>query len=156
MKRGTVISLIFGTVFFLAAFFVMGNRGNPRAIKYVKLGGQSVRVDLALSKEAQEKGLAGKDSLDENEGMLFVFSYPATRYFWMKDMNFPIDIIWLVPSEGGEEKEAKVIYIKKNASPETPLLTFGPDSPSKYVLEVAAGFLDKNNLKEGDSVLFTY
>jgi len=59
-------------------------------------------------------------------------------------MNFPIDMIWI-----GEDM--KVIYIKKNAEPESYPETFGPDANAKYVLEILAGFSDQNNLQVGDS-----
>ena len=79
--------------------------------------------------------------------MLFIFEKPGKYYFWMKDMNFPIDMIWI-----GEDM--RVIYIKKNAQPESFPKTYGPDIDSKYVLEVVAGFSEKNNLKEGDRAEF--
>jgi uncharacterized membrane protein (UPF0127 family) len=81
--------------------------------------------------------------------MLFVFDRPDTYSFWMKDMNFPIDIIWL-------SSDMKVVYTKKNARPELYPEIYIPKEKAKYVLEVVAGFSDKNNLQEGDSVLFTY
>ena len=52
-------------------------------------------ADLATSDVQQTKGLAVKDHLQEKEGMLFVFQKPAQYHFWMKDMKFPIDIIWM-------------------------------------------------------------
>ena len=67
----------------------------------------------------------------------------------MKGMNFPIDIVWIT-------EDMKVIYIKKDAWPESYPETFGPDINAKYILEINAGFSDKNNLKEGDRVLFVY
>ena len=76
----------------------------------------------------------------------------------MKDMNFPIDMIWLAPSVGGDD-DAKVVYIAKDATPASYPSTFGPganDQDALYVIEVPSGFADANNLKVGDSVLFTY
>jgi len=135
-------------------------------IKYVKIAGQEIKVELVLTKEAQKRGLSGRNELKKGEGMLFVFEQPARHYFWMKEMNFPIDIIWL--SEG-----LKVIYVKKDARPASPKLqrgepesylsagevgleTYGPDAEVKYVLEVAAGFSEENNLQIGDKVQFIY
>lgn len=118
-------------------------------IKYAELAGIKIKVELALTQTQQEQGLSGRSELKENEGMLFVFDQPGKYYFWMKGMNFPIDIIWI-----GENK--KIIYIKKNAEPDNYLETYGPDEEVKYVLETLAGFSDKNNLKEGDSVIFLY
>jgi hypothetical protein len=86
-------------------------------------------------------------NLAKNEGMLFVFNHPSQHVFWMKDMNFPIDMIWL-------DENLKIIYFQKNVLPESYPATFGPDQNSLYVLEVNAGFSDKHNLKIGDSLSF--
>ncbi len=122
----------------------------PNNIKQVQIAGQRVRVDVALTSVEQEQGLSGRESLAENTGMLFVFEKPGKYPFWMKDMNFPIDIIWI-----GEDM--KVVYIKKDARPELFPETYGPgadDKEAKYVLEVKSGFADKNNLQIGDTVLY--
>lgn len=119
-------------------------------IKYVKIAGQSIKVDLALTKDAQSMGLSGREGLDSDEGMLFVFKYSLSHPFWMKDMNFPIDIIWI-------SEDLKVVYIKKDARPELYPEIYEPkgeEQYSRYVLEVVSGFSDKNNLKEGDRVEF--
>ncbi len=151
-------------IFFLVGFslihttplplhFTRGGAGERSGnIQYVNIAGQNLKVDLALTEAEQEQGLSGRQSLNENEGMLFVFDTPGKYAFWMKDMNFPLDIIWI-----GENMQ--VVYIKKNALPELYPETYGPglnDGDAKYVLEVTAGFSDKNNLKVGDNVTFTY
>ena len=126
-------------------------------IQSVQIAGQNIKVDLALTPVEQEQGLSGRQSLAENEGMLFVFESPGKYQFWMKDMNFPIDMIWLAPSGDGD-REAQVVYIKKNADPKLYPEIYGPgsnDGEAKYVLEVVSGFSEKNNLKIGDKVLFS-
>jgi uncharacterized membrane protein (UPF0127 family) len=65
----------------------------------------------------------------------------------MKNMNFPIDIIWI-----GED--LRVVYIKKDAKPESYPEAFTPNQDAKYVLEVFSSFSEKNNLKVGDRVEF--
>ncbi len=150
-------------VFFFIIGFFSGNYApknfKPENIKYVKIAGRSIRVDLALTNIARERGLSGREKLDDEEGMLFIFDRSDNYRFWMKDMNFPIDIVWLASSSGEDNENIKVIYIKKDVQPESYPKTYGPDISSsnvRYVLEVVSGFSDKNNLKEGDSVEFTY
>jgi len=118
-------------------------------IQYVELSGIKLKVELALTEAERGQGLSGRSGLNENEGMLFIFDKPGRYSFWMKNMNFAIDMIWI-----GED--SKIIYIKKDAKPENYLETYGPDQDAKYVLEVVSGFSEKNNLREGDKVLFTY
>lgn len=116
-------------------------------IKYVQVAEQVIKIELALTPETQVEGLSGRSILKEDEGMLFVFDKFELHNFWMKEMNFPIDIIWL-------NKNFEIVYIQKNAQPESFPETFGPEKETKYVLEVIAGFCEKNNLKVGDRVEF--
>jgi len=116
--------------------------------KYIKIAGQNIKVDLALTSSEQSQGLGGRSSLGQGQGMLFVFDKIGQYPFWMKDMNFPIDMIWI-----GEDM--KVVYIKKNALPQLYPETYGGEAVAKYILEVSAGFSDKNNLQAGDRVEFT-
>ncbi|MSU44900.1 DUF192 domain-containing protein, partial [Candidatus Nomurabacteria bacterium] len=153
---------IFISILFLVVGFFLINQNiskyNLRDIKEVKIAGQNIKVELVLTKEEKEQGLSGRQGLNNNEGMLFVFEHSGNHPFWMKDMNFPIDIIWLAPFEGEDGENLKVVYIKKNARPESYPETYGPDEDVstlveiKYVLEVVSGFSEKNDLKEGDKV----
>jgi uncharacterized membrane protein (UPF0127 family) len=158
LKKNIFNNFLIIVIFFLVGFFLISNSAKnlkPEDIKYIKIAGVDVKVDLALDDASQVKGLSGRNELGNNEGMLFVFAKPGNYLFWMKDMNFPIDIVWI-----GEN--LSVVYIKKDARPELYPETYGPASPSqggpdqniKYVLEVKNGFSDKNNLKIGDEVQF--
>lgn len=145
--------------FFLAGFFLINQNvreHNLIDIKEVKIAGVSIKVDLAVSLVEHAQGLSGRDTLKEDEGMLFIFDQPAKYSFWMKEMNFPIDIIWFTPSKGGARDDMHVVYIKKNALPESYPESYVSDQDAKYVLEVVAGFSGKNNLQVGDRVYFTY
>ena len=90
------------------------------------------------------QGLSGRDGLGVNEGMLFAFDEPGTHGFWMKDMKFPIDIIWISNSE--------VIYVLSNLNPDSYPTIFSPPEPVSQVLEVKAGTILRLNVVEGDKV----
>jgi uncharacterized membrane protein (UPF0127 family) len=137
----------FFLLFFLIFLFYISQKSGE--IKIVKIAGRDIKVELAQTREIQEKGLSGREGLALNTGMLFVFEKPGKYYFWMKDMKFPIDMIWI-------DEQMKVIFIKKDAKPILPLQNFGPDANSKYVLEVNANFSEENNLQIGDEVKFIY
>lgn len=142
-------------VVILAGFFIINKPLkyaeplNVQTIKYVKITGQNIKVDLAITPSEHEQGLSGRPGLKDDEGMLFVFLQVGKHLFWMKDMFFSIDMIWL-------GADMKVIYIKKDATPASYPTTFGPNQDAKYVLEVISGFSDKNNLKVGDKMEFSY
>ena len=116
----------------------------------IKVGGTTVYVDVADTNESRAKGLSGVPSLEENQGMLFVFQNKTYPKFWMKEMLINLDLIWITDN--------KVIKIHENVpapNPETPLLELERYSPSEavnYVLEVNAGFSAKNGITVGDNV----
>ena len=116
-------------------------------IKYVKIGGVLVKVELAITSEEHEQGLSGRISMKDDEGMLFIFSEPQINYFWMKEMKFPIDIVWI-------DENSQIIFIEKSVQPESYPNSFGPEQKSQYVLEIPAGFSEKNNLQVNDQVEF--
>lgn len=142
--RWFVVLVFIGLVFFLVKSD-FSKKKEAVQIHSVKIADKIIKVDLALTQKEQERGLSGRKSLAENEGMLFVFSKPAENYFWMKDMFFPIDIIWI-------DDNFNIVFIEKNALPESYPETFGPNKKSKYVLELGANFAEKNNLKENERV----
>jgi hypothetical protein len=118
-------------------------------IEYVNIAGRAVKVELAETLEEQSLGLSGRYDLPEGEGMLFIFKTSGEHPFWMKEMNFPIDIIWIA-------EDGRVVYIKDSATPESFPEVYKPNEVAKYVLEVRAGFATENNLKVGDGVEFAY
>jgi len=146
--------ILFAIFLFLVVFFTYNSNfykktsnQNFSEINYIKIRENIVKVDLALTSKEQERGLSGRNELKNGEGMLFIFNKPAKYSFWMKEMNFPIDIIWI-------DEGFSVIYIKKNAEPLSYPEIFYPSLDAKYVLEVPALFSEKNNLEIGDFVKF--
>ncbi len=113
----------------------------------VVVGGKTFTVKVAETRYLLEKGLSGHKPLSSDEGMFFVFQAPQKYGFWMKDMTFAIDIIWL-------DSNYKISHIEKNVKPETYPKVFYPETDSKYVLEVQAGQSEILNLKIGDFVQF--
>jgi uncharacterized membrane protein (UPF0127 family) len=116
----------------------------------VTINGFKLTADLALTNEQIEKGLSVKDKLKENEAMLFVFGESAKRSFWMKDMKFPIDIIWL-------DSDGNVVHIEQNLQPCVSVLictSYSPNIESQYVLETVAGFTQRHNVSVGIDIDF--
>jgi uncharacterized membrane protein (UPF0127 family) len=113
----------------------------------VEIGDKIINVEIANTNAKRELGLSGHAPLADVQGMLFVFDKSGIYPFWMKDMLFPIDIIWI-------SEDFKIVYIEKNAQINSFPNTFGYDKEARYVLEVNAGFSDNNNLKIGDQVKF--
>jgi len=116
----------------------------------VTVNGVELVADVAANNTQRTKGLAVKDHLNENESMLFVFSSAANQAFWMKDMKFPIDIIWM-------DVNKTVIHIEHSLEPCSTIgycQTYNPGADSLYVLETVAGFADRHGVTEGTKMQF--
>jgi uncharacterized membrane protein (UPF0127 family) len=117
----------------------------------VMINGHVIKVEIANTPETRMKGLSGREKLGKDEGMLFVMDEKRYHTFWMADMKFPIDIIWI--------SDNKVIDLTKNASiPVTgeDIPVFKPAVEVDKVLEVNAGYIDANNIQLGDEVGIDY
>lgn len=110
-------------------------------------GSSTYRLSVANSAAAQQKGLGGRRSLPLNQGMLFSFSGSAQRCFWMKDMEFPLDIIWVSANK-------QVVYIQPDALPSSYPETFCPVEPAKYVIELNSGQAKLNHIHVGQALGF--
>lgn len=118
--------------------------------KPLTIGSKEIKVTVARSDEERKNGLSGYKNLGENEGMLFVFPDKSEPAFWMKDMLIAIDIIWIV--DGKIVKIDKNIPVPQAGSPDASLKLYKPGVPISHVLEVNAGFSDKNKIKVGTPI----
>jgi hypothetical protein len=108
----------------------------------------TVKVEIASTPEQRVKGLSGRTSLAENAGLLFLFEKSNSPTFWMKDMRFPIDIIWI--------RDGAVVDIDANVPApqpgENPAARTSPE-PVDAVLELPAGAAAEQKIHVGDPVM---
>lgn len=108
-----------------------------RSIIDWQLEGQPLTVEVVNTPTSITQGLSGRKEL-ATDGMLFVLPEPIEASFWMKDMYFPIDIIWIA--------DEKVVGIERNVQPPTPgtpteeLELFTAPEPVEMVLETNPGW----------------
>lgn len=148
MTKLLALLTICTAVFFVYA--VIQSRKTEQTPK-VAIDGHEINVWVARSNQELSKGLGGVSQMNENQGMIFIFTQKDIHpSFWMKDMLIPLDMIWI--------NDGKVAQIHKDVpppqSPTDNLPLYTPDQPIDYVLEVNAGFSDRNGIEAGDSVEF--
>lgn len=115
----------------------------------MQLGNTRVAATIADNQDARTQGLGDTRSLPQDAGMLFVFQQDDTWQFWMKDMHYNLDIIWLNANKN-------VVTIAQDVAPSTyPQTVYSPTAPARYVLEVNAGFAAKHNITVGEKATFT-
>jgi uncharacterized membrane protein (UPF0127 family) len=103
-------------------------------------------VEIASNDNARARGMMWRDELPEGKGMLFAFPRDEPHSFWMKNTLIPLDIVYL-------DHSGKVTGIVKSAEPRS-LQAVGPDTPSRYVLEVPGGWTDKYSVQTGSTATF--
>jgi uncharacterized membrane protein (UPF0127 family) len=107
-----------------------------------KINGKAFSLEVAKTSEAREKGLSGRSGLKADQGMIFVFDTPDKQCFWMKDMKFPIDILWF-------DSGKKLVYEIRELSPSTYPESFCSPSSAQYVVELPAGTAARLNANNG-------
>lgn len=110
----------------------------------------ALEVEVANTEASRERGLSGRQKMKDSEGFLYVFDKPGRYGFWMKDMIFPLDIIWI-------NQNGIVVDIEREITPDSYLekKTFINQSEAVYVLEVNAGMAKKFGLYLGSKVKIT-
>jgi uncharacterized membrane protein (UPF0127 family) len=151
-----ILDYVLAAIFLAGIIYVYEVRMEPSAQLYVQ---PSIRSSISSSAPAplsllfartdaeRSLGLGDRQSLPADEGMLFVFDQPGYYGFWMKDMHFPIDMIWL-------DADFRIVRIAADVATSSYPAVFSPDSPSSYVLETDAGYAAANGLAPGETLDF--
>ncbi len=122
--------------------------------------GGTIFVRVAQTNSEQQMGLSGFKTIYEDQGMLFPFSKSGIYPFWMKDMNFPLDMVWLkhipkspyVPQVGDYYQ---VVMVTQNALPSSYPQAFQTTTPIDAVLEINAFSAEKFGLSLGTGIHLT-
>ena len=145
--------IIFGVILIVLigiAYLSFSNIQSLNSRKTVDLKGNKIQLEVSDSETEHQKGLSSRDNLAKDRGMLFTFAKPDLYSFWMKEMRFPIDIIFI--------NNDKIVTIHHNVpafmdTNKTPNLTiYAPKSPTDKVIEINAGLAKEFNIKEGDTI----
>jgi uncharacterized membrane protein (UPF0127 family) len=106
------------------------------------IGGQPFVLEVVDTEAGRDKGLSGRKSLISDHGMLFVYDIPGLYCFWMKDMNFPIDILWF-------DANKKLVHQKDFVLPESYPESYCTPTAAQYVVEIAAGVAQSQQFVNG-------
>lgn len=155
---------IFGIIILilaLAAFLIINNfikKDSEPEVKYYtftkdgelifsdSLGNEKIKIDIEIADTEYKRqlGLMNRKSMEENEGMLFIFNEERLQSFWMLNTLISLDIMFV-------NKEKRIVTIHKNTTPLSQQ-SYPSSEPAIYVVEVVGGFSDKNNILPGDKI----
>jgi len=153
MKRFLTVGVLIAILFVFTTTLFISMRGVSNTIfegeqKSLFLGSVVIDVAIADTPVTRRVGLSNLKRLGEDRGLFFVFNDSDTHGIWMKDMEFPIDIIWM-------DEDMRIVYIHRDVSPDSYPEAFHPDTPARFALEVNAGFSLKYNVKIGSIATFS-
>ncbi len=144
MKIPTWLSLgLSCIVIFISLFLVLYHT----PARDITVGSAHFRVAIADTEARREQGLSDTASLASDHGMLFIFPRPDIVSFWMKDMHYPLDMVWI-------DAQKRVVGITANIDPSTYPNLFSPEREVKYVLEINAGASAHYGVHIGDMLTF--
>ncbi len=107
-----------------------------------------LEAEVVNSRPQIQQGLMFRESIADNQGMLFVFEKEGSYSFWMKNMNFALDIIWI-------DANKRIVDMKEDAQPcKESCQSLASVAGAKYVLEVNSGFVKRNKVKTGEQLNF--
>lgn len=144
---GSIFALYFVYSFFFSSspMSALGFVRNVRRDMVLHMPHGDLYVEIAKTQQERETGLSYRSAIGDNEGMLFTFDVPGKYGFWMKDMNFPIDMVWL-------SQDGHVVYVQQNVATSTYPEAFINAAPAQYVIEMAPNMSEKYGLYLGAKV----
>lgn len=143
---GVVIACLVIGIYYSIHPLVTSVSVTPGEQSTVSVGQIRLTVDLAVTDEERYRGLSGRESMSPDHGMLFVFPSRERHGFVMRDMNFPLDFLWI---DG-----TKIVDITPSVPVDTtlPLKSYQPSVPVDKVLELHAGTADRLGIRVGDTL----
>ena len=123
---------------------------SPTKISNVVINDVSIKVEIADTDSKRSVGLSGREKLNENEGMLFIFTKPDKHAFWMKGLSFPLDFVWIKDETIVDISEDIPAPRVEQTDAELPI--YSAKVEVDKVLELNAGFIQKLNIKIGDNI----
>lgn len=124
---------------------------NPKTTQQkIKIGSTELLVELRRTVAEQGLGLSWRPSMNQDEGMVFLYATPQKVMYWMKGMQFPLDFIWAKQGEVTEMTLRVVSPTKEQPIPKTLV----PKGEVDMVIEVNAGWVEANGVKVGDKITF--
>ena len=144
----TILLIVIGAIRFTQGYLKGNEPSLFKKTPIITINSHNFKVAVAASQKEQEIGLSETESLQQDQGMIFLFQKPDYYSFWMRNMKFPIDIIYI--------NNDTIVTIKDNAQApkgsNDNLTIYTPTSHSDKVLEIQAGLSKKYNFKNGDKV----
>jgi uncharacterized protein len=150
-KRSRIVVLIALSVLLLSGSWFMVNQKDSDTIIVTFPTGMQLETEVADTPEKIFFGLAFREGLPSNSGMLYIFETSDRHLMRTKGFKFPVDMIWT-------DESRHIVHVVANAEPceKDPCPAYGPPPENaRYVIETAAGFIGQEHVSPGMELKFT-
>lgn len=146
IKENKKVALVLAIALPLFIALLVLSRPAVKKVAMVRINDKSIKAELAMTNAERYQGLSERKNLCADCGMLFLFPTSLDLDFVMRNMDFPLDIIFI--------NQGRIIKIAENLAPEggDPKKVYASDGPADQVLEVNGGFASRNGIKIGDHI----
>lgn len=144
-KHEHTIILIFASILIAALIWLVCSTFLGKNSTTLKLGSAVFTARIATTEAERAKGLSGTRYLAPNQAMLFVFPEPGYWGMWMRDMRYPIDILWI-------SKDNEIVHMEQMVQPSSYPAVFESKQPALYVVELPAASIKTYRIKIGQKV----
>lgn len=146
LREGSLKEFLLG-VFLVSCFLFSSYCYADAILPQVCDLGNCVTVEVVTKDADMARGLMYRTSLGEDKGMLFAFNFDDYHQFWMKNMHFSLDMLWI-------SLDGHIVYLGQGipACTSDPCTVYTPDQKARYVLELNNGYTTTHHWKLGDKL----
>jgi len=151
MKKKIIIFLTLANLILITLLFFDNKKNPENEEESLTINNQTIILEIAKTPQEISQGLSGREFLPENKGLLFIFPQPGFYSFWMKDMKFNLDFVFI--------KNNQVVYLMENVpfpEPGEKPLTINSSEKFDKVLEVNQDLVKKLKIKVNDQIVFSF
>jgi hypothetical protein len=149
-RRTRVITLVLLAVLLVSASIFLTGRKDSDIIVVTFPSGKQLETEVADTPEKLLFGLAFREGLPPDTGMLYIFESTGPHRMQTKEYRIPVDMIWI-------DESRRIVHLMQDVPPcrRDPCPFHGPMEPARYVLQAAAGFVRMTGVSPGDELKFS-
>ena len=150
-KKKRIITLVLMAIFLMSASFFLIDRKEETLIIVSFPNGHELEAEVADTPEKLLVGLAFREALPTNGGLLYIFESTGQNHLWTKEYRFPVDMIWV-------DESHHIVGLKENVAPcleaDCPKYNSSPDAV-RYAIQTEAGFIKREGVTIGLELKYT-
>jgi uncharacterized protein len=150
-KKKRIVTLALMAIFLMSASFFLIDRKEETIIIVSFPSGREIEAEVADTPEKLLVGLAFREALPTNGGLLYIFESTGQNHLWTKAYRFPVDMIWV-------DESHHIVGLKEHVAPcledDCPKYSSSPEAV-RYAIQTEAGFIKREGVAVGQELKYT-